>query len=214
MLEQLIDPLVVPPWVYLVAFVVCALDAFFPAVPSETVVITAGVLVLSGDTSLLWVIAVAAVGAFAGDHVSYGLGHRFGQRVVRRLPRGGRGQAAQAWAEEVLRRRGGVVVVAARFIPGGRTATTLSAGTLRYPLARFSPFDAVAACVWAVYAALLGYWGGTLFEGDPLKGVLAGIAASVCITVAVELTRFLLRRRRAGRAAADLPSPVCTTDQP
>ena len=33
---------VTSPWVYLVIFVVTAVDAFFPAVPGETVVITRG----------------------------------------------------------------------------------------------------------------------------------------------------------------------------
>jgi len=49
-------------WSYPVVFLVSMLDAFFPFVPSETVVITAGVLASSGDLSLPLVIVCAILG--------------------------------------------------------------------------------------------------------------------------------------------------------
>ena len=44
-------------WSYLVIFAVSMIDAFFPLVPSESIVITAGTLASSGDLVLLGVIA-------------------------------------------------------------------------------------------------------------------------------------------------------------
>jgi membrane protein DedA with SNARE-associated domain len=38
---------------------------------------------------------------------------------------------------------------------------TLSAGLLRFRWRRFLTFDAAAALVWALYATLLGYLGGS-----------------------------------------------------
>jgi membrane protein DedA with SNARE-associated domain len=40
-------------WSYVAIFVVSMLDAFFPIVPSETAVITGGVVASAGDLSLL-----------------------------------------------------------------------------------------------------------------------------------------------------------------
>ncbi|TDE15178.1 DedA family protein, partial [Actinomadura sp. 6K520] len=57
------------PWFYLVLFAVAALDGFFPVVPSESLVITAGVYAASGRPELEWVVVAAALGAFTGDHV-------------------------------------------------------------------------------------------------------------------------------------------------
>jgi membrane protein DedA with SNARE-associated domain len=54
------------PWVYLVLFGFAAIDAFFPVVPSESLVITAGVYAAAGEPNLAGVVAVAALGASAG----------------------------------------------------------------------------------------------------------------------------------------------------
>lgn len=50
-MDTLLDLLrgtVTSPWVYLLIFGLTAVDAFFPAVPGEAAVITAGVLSASG----------------------------------------------------------------------------------------------------------------------------------------------------------------------
>jgi membrane protein DedA with SNARE-associated domain len=75
---------------------------------------------------------------------------------------------------------------------------TLSAGTLGYPWRRFALFDAAAALVWALYATLLGYLGGRAFEHARWKGLLLALALAIAFAVAggIELTRWLLKRRR------------------
>jgi membrane-associated protein len=59
-------------WIYAALFGFAALDGFFPAIPSETLVVTAGVFAATGKPNLYG--AIAALGAFVGDHVSYALG--------------------------------------------------------------------------------------------------------------------------------------------
>ena len=63
-------------WAYIVLALVAMLDAMLPIVPSETAVITAGVLASTGDLLLPLVIGCAATGAFLGDNAVYPLGHR------------------------------------------------------------------------------------------------------------------------------------------
>ncbi|NVI88415.1 DedA family protein, partial [Actinomadura sp. BRA 177] len=88
----LVDTAVTSPWFYLVLFAVAAIDGFFPVVPSESLVITAGVYAASGEPDLVAVVVLAAVGAFTGDHVSFLLGRRAGGRRVQPGGRGGRGR--------------------------------------------------------------------------------------------------------------------------
>lgn len=183
-------------WAYLIIFWFAVIDAVLPIVPSETAVITAGVVASSGHLLLAIVIAAAALGAFAGDNLAYFLGRRFGTRIKERFVKGDKAKRRWAWAERQLTERGGELIAVGRFIPGGRTAVTLSAGTLRFSWRRFAFFDAIAAVVWALYAALLGFFGGRAFEDSPLKGLLLAFGIALAVTVGTEAVRWLLKRRR------------------
>jgi membrane-associated protein len=192
------------PWTYAVILGVAALDAVLPLVPSETTVISAGVLAGAGDLQLGLVIAAGAAGAYAGDSSAYLLGRRADERFKRRLFRGDKGARRQAWAERMLERHGGPLIFGARFVPGGRTATTVSAGLLRMPWARFAAFAAAAALGWALYTALLGYIGGRAFEDNPLWGLLVGFGLAGVTFLVVEV----VRRARAPSRRADVVEAV------
>ena len=184
-------------WAYAIVFLLSLLDAFLPVVPSETAVITAGVVAAGGDLSLPLVILVGACGAFAGDNISYLIGQQFGRGVVDRFG-GKKGRSRIEWAKRQLRERGVQLILVGRFIPGGRTAVTLSAGLTAFPWRRFLPADAAAALAWAVYAALLGYFGGRAFESAPWQGLLIALGTGFALGGAVELGRHL-RKRSADR---------------
>jgi membrane protein DedA with SNARE-associated domain len=192
------------PWVYLAIFAIAVVDGFFPVVPSETAVITAGVFAASGAPYLPAVIVVAAAGALIGDHVSYALGRGGGARLLDRLPAGGRRRAGVEWARRGIAVRGGLILTVARYIPGGRTAVTLTMGAVAYPRRRFLAFDALAAASWGLYSALVGYLGGLAFEQDPLRGLLLGLGLALTVTVVVEGVRAL----RHARARRRPPAPV------
>jgi membrane protein DedA with SNARE-associated domain len=184
-------------WAYLIIFLFAYLDVLVPIVPSETAVITAGVVAADGDLSLALIIPLAAAGAFLGDNTAYFLGRHFGTRATERFFRSERARRRIAWADEQLEERGGELIMVGRFIPGGRTAVALSSGTLGYPWRRFIMFDAAAALIWASYSALIGYYGGQTFEG--LWGLALALAIAFAVVGGIELIRWLLRRR--GRAA-------------
>jgi membrane protein DedA with SNARE-associated domain len=186
-------------WAYAVIVVFAVVDAVIPVVPSETVVITAGV-VAAGDLSLLpLAIAAAAVGAFVGDNLAYGLGHRYGARATHRFFPGEKSQRRIDWAKGHLAQRGAELITAARFLPGGRTAVTLTAGLTRFRWTRFVFYDALAAILWASYAASLGYFGGRTFERQEWKGLLLALGIAFAVTVSIEAGRHLWRRRSRNR---------------
>jgi membrane-associated protein len=198
------------PWTYAVILGVAALDAVLPLVPSETTVISAGVLAGAGDLQLGLVIAAGAAGAYAGDSSAYLIGRRADERLKRTLFRGDKGARREAWAEGMLERHGGPLIFGARFVPGGRTATTVSAGVLRMRWARFAAFAAAAALGWASYAALMGYIGGRAFEHNPLWGLLVGFGLAALTFLAVEVARRIrTRSHRADVVDAVAQEPPC-----
>jgi membrane protein DedA with SNARE-associated domain len=186
-------------WAYVIVFALALLDALIPIVPSETSVITAGVVASAGELNLPLVIAAAGVGAFLGDNAAYLIGHHFGERARERFFRGEKAQRRIDWTERQLRERGGQLIAGGRFIPGGRTAVGLSAGMLHYSWRRYIAFDAIAAIGWALYAALLGYFGGQAFEDEPWKGLVLALAIAFGVAGSVELARWYRGRRAAAR---------------
>jgi membrane protein DedA with SNARE-associated domain len=197
MLESLTELVTGSPWTYLLVLAVAALDALVPLVPSETTAIAAGVLAGAGDLNIAFVLAAAAAGAFAGDATSYGLGRRFGDSAGSLVFRGKGGPRRRSWAERALKTRGATIVVGARFVPGGRTAATLTAGILKMPVRRYARLAALAAVLWASYASLVGYLGGRAFEDSAWKGLVLALGLAFAIAAVVELSRRALRRRPA-----------------
>jgi len=189
-LNNLIDFLTGSVWTYPILFGICLGDAVIPVLPSETAVIVCGIQAARGQLSLGWVIAVAALGAFMGDNTSYAAGRWLGTPVVKRFFSGEVAKRRLDWAERFLKERGSYVLIVARFVPGGRTATTFTAGLvhLRWST-QFAPYIFIAAILWASYGALLGYLGGRTFEKQPIYALLLALGIAAVITVGVELFR-------------------------
>src|SRR5690606_4042800 len=118
-------------WFLLVIFAIAYLDSVVPVVPSETTVIIGGVAAGQGNQNLVLVILLGALGAFLGDNTAYEIGRRFSARIERRAERRPKTRQRLDWAHDQIRERGGPLLITARFIPGGRTALTLTSGITR-----------------------------------------------------------------------------------
>ena len=200
MFSQMVDWVSGSNWTYLIILGVAILDAFFPFVPSESIVIVAGTLAGAGDLNVFLVILSAWTGAVIGDNISYGIGKFAGERTVKRLFHYPKALKGFAWAEKQLEERGSYIIIIARFIPFGRTAVTFTAGyTKGLPWHRFFRYDLLAGGLWATYATMLGYIGGKQFEEQPWKGVLVGLGIAFSVAFGVEW----IRHRRARRVAPD-----------
>ena len=190
---------------YVIAVLLPAFDALIPLLPSETAVIALGVATAgSADPRAALLVALAAFGAFLGDNAAYLLGRRFGPAAARRVFAGERGMSRRDWAERSLHRFGARIIIGCRFIPGGRTAITLTCGLVGYPRRRFVAATAGAAVIWASYAFLIGRLGGKAFEDRPWAGLLLALGLTVVISVLIEAVRraWAWRRSRQERARA------------
>lgn len=205
MFDSILDAVSNSAWTYLICFGLAYGDVLFPVLPSETAVITAGVLANTGDLNLAIIIVVSACGAILGDNTAYWLGRKLKGPVERRLF-GGEKRRHLERAERGLRDRGGSLIVIGRFIPGGRSAITFGAGVLHYSYARFLGFDIMAGFLWASYAALIGYIGGKAFEESPFKGILFALAIAFALAAFIEGGRWL-RRRQTKQGGVPEPAP-------
>lgn len=202
MLENAALALTATPWVYLLLFALAVVDGFFPPVPSETVLIAlAATSVTLGSPNLVLVLLAGAAGAFVGDQVAYWIGSRVNVRRVRFL-QGRRAQRTLDAAARTLDDRGGAFIIAARYIPVGRVAVNMMAGTVGYPRRRFVPLTVIAAVTWTVYSALIGIGAGAALAANPLLAVVVGVVGGVLLGVLVDRTIHVIVQRREATAAA------------
>jgi membrane-associated protein len=208
---------------YLIAFTVPALDAIVPVLPSETAIVALGVATAgSVDPRIGLLVAIAAFGAFVGDNLSYLIGARCGPLVERVFFSGDSGARRRAWAERTLATRGAGLILVCRFIPGGRTAVTLTCGATHYRLRTFRLATAAAGVIWATYAFLIGRIGGKAFEGKPWLSLGLALGMALTISGIVELARRVpgwLRRRATSSESEQIldrssssPSPLGGTE--
>lgn len=195
MFESLIDLVTQSAWVYPLILGVAALDAVFPLVPSEATVVAAAALAGTGDLVLSFVLLAGAGGAVIGDNVTYLIGRAGQAQVSRRTLRSPKWRARITRAESMLRQRSATIIVASRFIPGGRTATMLSAGLVGLPWRRFAAYDVAAGVLWAGYASAIGLVGGKAFADKPLHALLLAFGLAALLTLLIESGRRLLRAR-------------------
>ncbi|GAB7193168.1 hypothetical protein NUM3379_38770 [Kineococcus sp. NUM-3379] len=145
-----LDPLLGSPWVYPAITGVIAAAGVVPPVPSEATLAATAAFGVSGDLDLAAVCAATTAGSLLGDLAAYAVGRR------------ARRPAASGRAAAVLRRlerHGGwwwpVLVLGARFVPGGTTSVGVAAGLVAFPLRRFARWALLGSLVWTGYGLAL-----------------------------------------------------------
>ncbi|WP_326769036.1 DedA family protein [Streptomyces sp. NBC_01591] len=175
-------------------FLLVALGALVPVVPTGALVSSAAVVALhqSSSFSLLIVFAVASTAAFLGDICLYWLGQRGvrsknGSKWLRAISdRAAPERLAQA--QQKLDEHGAVVLVLSRLVPAGRIPVMLACLLGRMPLRRFARGDVPACLAWAATYQLIGVLGGSLFP-EPWQGVVAAVGLTLLISGAPAVWR-------------------------
>ncbi|HKS48399.1 MAG TPA: VTT domain-containing protein [Amycolatopsis sp.] len=194
------------PWLWLIVFAVAGLDALLPFMPSETTVVTVAVL-LGPDLKRLTLLAViATAGAWAGDCVSYRIGRRAGPAMLTSLQR--RNRERYEWARARVEAHNTLLIIAARYLPGGRVASGLATGSMGVSWPRFALLDLLGSGIWAVYSACVGMIGGASFADEPGKGLLLSFAIGLLMVGVLALLRRLRSRHAARTVRIRDPEPV------
>ncbi|MDX1502972.1 MAG: alpha/beta fold hydrolase [Thermoanaerobaculia bacterium] len=147
--EQPFDPASVPPATALALVVLMALLALSTLLSEDLTCVAAGLLVASGRIHF-WPAALACcAGILVGDLAIFWTGRLLGRRVLHRRPlrwliKPDQVQRSSAW----FRRRGPVVIILSRFLPGTRVGTYFAAGLLHTSFWRFLAYFGAAVVIW------------------------------------------------------------------
>lgn len=162
-------------------------------VPALPLLFAVGALVGLGHISGPYAIVCAALGAFAGDALSYWIGHRWGPQLREHWPFRRYPQLLDR-GERLFRRHGSKGIVIARYVGAVRPFVPAVAGMLRMPLRRYVPASAFAALTWAALFLAPGWLFGASYDavaavadrlllvGLALLAVLALVWAGVLYT--------------------------------
>lgn len=150
-------------------------------------------------TTVVW------LSASAGDSFGYWIGRRYGYRVRRSrlVARAG----PQHWdrTADLLRRRGVLAVVGARFVPGVRVLAPVAAGASHMSYPRFVAASLTGALLWAVaHVAVGAFAGASLYWVERVLGtggwIVLGLLAAVVVVLVVR------RRRRGSGGEPEVPA--------
>lgn len=184
---------------YPTLFVLVALGALVPVIPTGALVSTAAVVAFHQDSfplGVLLVFAVSSLAAFVGDLTLYWLGRRGvhsrnGSRWLEALRRRATPERL-GQAQRKLDENGVLVLVVSRLLPGGRIPVMLACLLAELPLRRFARAAAPTCLAWAATYGLIGILGGSLFS-EPWKGVALAVALALTVSAAPPLWRRVRR---------------------
>lgn len=188
------------PFVLLALFVLVAIDGFFPPVPSETLVVAlASIGFATGAPDPWLVLLVAAAGSFVGDNIAFTIGRRLGLDRFR-FTRGPRAAKLLGRVQGSLLKRPASLILTARFVPIGRVAVNVLAGSSAFPRRRFVILSGISAVAWAVYSVVIGVLAGAWLHDQPLLGAV--VAASGALVIGLLVDRIARRTRRVAEPEA------------
>lgn len=166
--------------IFLIAFcdAVIVLGAIVPALP---LLFAVGVFIGLGQISGPYAVACAALGAFAGDGISYWIGRRWGDRLRGFWPFSKYPQLLDR-GETMFRRNAFKSILVARYVGAIRPFVPAIAGMMKMPLSRYVQASGVAALSWAVLFLAPGW---VLGEAYDAVAAVAGRLVMVLGLVAV-----------------------------
>ncbi|TWF75889.1 membrane protein DedA with SNARE-associated domain [Pseudonocardia hierapolitana] len=181
-------------WLLPLLVVMIAVDAPFPVLPSETILMSAATTAFGGgDVGMVFGLFIAALaGSVLGDAVVFWLGRCSHKLLARTVDTE---CEIAAWVRRHMLRRPGIALVGARFVPGGRLVSTAAAGRFGLPVRRFLPWSIASSAAWSAYMLLIGLALGPVTGGDPLLSLFAGVAMALATAVGFAAVSKLRRSR-------------------
>ncbi len=149
----------VEAWGYWGIFIAMAMESTVLPVPSELVVIPAGMLAYQGKLNLLLVILSSTFGSLAGATFNYFFALWVGRPFLEKYGKYFFVRPALLQKTDTFfTKHGAISTFTGRLIPGIRHLISLPAGLVRMNFASFAFYTTLGAGLWSVVLALFGYF--------------------------------------------------------
>lgn len=152
-------------WIILLTSILEAMPVVGLFVPGQLFLMLAGFLARDGVLDIEMVLWIAFIGAFLGDLLSYYLGKRYGDPLIKKITgfvhlKDGHYETTK----KLIKEHTGKTLVASRFTSFTRAFAPFAAGASDIPLPKFLFFNVIGAISWALTFTLIGFIFGESFE--------------------------------------------------
>ena len=179
---------------YGAAFAAVMAEGMGVPTPGQTLLMAGALEAATGRMNIALLLFLVTTAAIVGNSIGYAIG-RWGGRVV--LVKLKINPQRQQYLVDLFKRRGGVVILLARFLDGLRQLNGIVAGVLRMPWWSFTAYNVAGAVLWT------SAWGlGTYYLGRDIHLIAAffhrhrPLLLVVGAIAFVALLMYLLRSRK------------------
>ncbi len=185
---------------YLGIFILMALESSIIPVPSEAVVIPAGVLVARGEQSALLVFLASTLGSLVGSLICYYLSLTLGRKAFSHFIRKYGTflfirEDSLLKTERYFAKHGEITIFIGRLLPVIRHLISLPAGFARMRLRTFIIYTTLGAAIWNIVLIYLG-----VFFGQNAEAIRQNLGTLTLWTVLavgiIILLYFIVHRAR------------------
>ncbi|MDQ8150249.1 MAG: VTT domain-containing protein [Gemmatimonadota bacterium] len=137
----------------------------FPFLPGDSLLVTAGLVAVTGTLNVWTLGLLCSVAAIVGDQIAYAIGRRSGQALFSRPDSRWFKQEHLRAAQAFYEKHGGKTIILARFMPFARTFAPVVAGAARMQYPMFVLYNVIGGLLWIWSMLLTGYYVVRLIPG-------------------------------------------------
>jgi len=197
---------------YLLLFAWVLVEQLGIPIPASPVMLAAGALSAEGSLSFFTAFAAVVVAAVMSDTTWFLLGRRYGHGILRRLCKLSlEPNTCVRRTQDSMGRRGAVMLLFAKFVPGLAILAPPIAGQYRMPVWRFLFFDTLGTLIWAAALLLGGRFFGVALNHNPALLAWAGRFSGALLLAGIIgflVVRVMRRRATLRKLAASRIEPV------
>jgi membrane protein DedA with SNARE-associated domain len=180
---------------YLGIFIGMFLESTFVPIPSEVIMLPAGIAAYEGKFNIHLVILVGVIGNLFGAIFNYYLAFYFGRPILFKI---GKyffiKDKTIIGIEEFFQKHGSISTFIGRLIPGVRHYISLPAGVAKMNFAKFSLYTFTGSLLWVTILTYLGFFLGE--NRELFKEYLQGIIIATLILSALIATMYIFLQKK------------------